>query len=158
MHVSMSLYWQHLETTLRQKVFIQKTPSIKKKNKISFIPLYSISLIKPAGYMLLKTQPQRGSGRHTIQNWFSYIYPIYTNHQHPSPITHGTHTHSGKQALGAPAALGELQHLSRLSPITLRTEQVLRPSPKGPQVRGENKERKLWRQPWKLGARREPNK
>ena len=52
--------------------------------------------------MLLRTQPQRGSGRHTIQNCFSYIYPIYTSQQHPSPITPRPHAHLSKPERGAP--------------------------------------------------------
>lgn len=46
--------------------FIQKMPSIKKKIIRSLLFPCTVSLReKPAGYTLLKAQPQRGSGRHT---------------------------------------------------------------------------------------------
>ena len=94
--------------------------------------------------MLLRTQPQRGSGRHTIQNCFSYIYPIYTSQQRPSPITHGPHAHLGKPARGPPAAVRELPQLSHLSPRPSTNQQNKHRSPpqKIPKSEEERREKK----------------
>lgn len=65
---------------------------------------------------MLLTQPQRGSGRHTIQTRFPSP-SLYTQVSKALPASPGAQTRLGVQEQG-PAEARELQQLSRLSPVT----------------------------------------
>lgn len=139
---------------LRQKVFIQKMPSIKKKIR-SLFPCTVFHSDKTSRLHAAQT----GSGRHIMPAGTAFLCTVSNapsqTEPRPTPVSRQGAPHRRDNSSG-PTGVPSPQ-------------QALQPSPKGPQVKREEKKTRkkrktehdnktLGNSQWKLGTGREPNK